>query len=205
MDWDTMLNDHRKVVEFVETDMRPVIEAAAGSIIQCIAGGGKLLICGNGGSAADAQHFACELVNRFLIADSPAWPALALTTDSSIMTSVANDVAGRQVFARQVDAFGTANDILIAISTSGNSPNVVEAVKMARVQGMRVIGLLGGDGGEVGELADETLTVACLTKTPRIQEGHLIIIHALCEIVEAELARSNSTPQTRTTGETYGS
>jgi D-sedoheptulose 7-phosphate isomerase len=144
--------------------------------------GGKLLLCGNGGSAADAQHIAAELVGRFL-ADRRAYPALALTTNSSIMTSVGNDYGFDQIFARQVTALGRPGDVLLAISTSGNSPNVIEAVAEARRIGLRIFGFLGCDGGRLLDLVDVALVVPS-QQTPRIQEVHITMGHLLCRLLE---------------------
>lgn len=150
--------------------------------------GNKILICGNGGSAADAQHFAAELVNRFEI-ERPGLAAIALTTDSSALTSIANDYAFEQVFARQVQALGRPGDVLLAISTSGNSPNIVAAVSAARQLGMTTIALTGHDGGRVGQdLSREDIEIrAGATTTARIQEVHILIIHCLCDLVDGLL------------------
>jgi D-sedoheptulose 7-phosphate isomerase len=188
MDWDLILRDHRAVVDFVGGVMRPDIERAVAAMVSCIRSGGKVMTCGNGGSAADAQHLAAELVNRFLLNRRP-YAALALTTDSSILTSCGNDFTFDQIFEKQVQALARPGDVLVAISTSGNSGNVVKATAAARAAGVTVIGMLGGSGGKLQSLVDIPLTVACTAHTPRVQEGHLIILHALCERVEEELAR----------------
>ena len=187
MDWSLVATEHRKVADFVCGDLVPQIEAAAQLITESIRNGGIVYACGNGGSAADAQHFAAELVNRFLL-ERDAYASVALTTDSSVITSIANDYQYNQIFARQVKALGRDGDVLLAISTSGNSPNIVEAVRVARDRGMKTIGLLGGAGGALQDLVDIPLTVSVSSHTPRIQEGHLIIMHALCELSEAALA-----------------
>jgi D-sedoheptulose 7-phosphate isomerase len=147
--------------------------------------GNKILAFGNGGSAADAQHFAAELVNRFGF-DRPALAAIALTTDSSILTSVANDSEFRMVFRRQVEALGSEGDVALAISTSGNSPNVIEAVAACREKKVRTIGLAGRDGGALSDRVDLCLTVPH-RETARIQEVHSMIVHVLCQIIEDEL------------------
>jgi D-sedoheptulose 7-phosphate isomerase len=144
--------------------------------------GGKLLICGNGGSAADSQHIAAELVGRFM-KDRQGYPALALTTNSSILTAVANDYGFEQVFARQVEALGRPEDVLLTISTSGRSPNCIEAVAAARRLGMTVAGFLGGDGGELRALLDIAV-VAPSDVTPHIQEIHITMGHLLCRMLE---------------------
>jgi D-sedoheptulose 7-phosphate isomerase len=148
--------------------------------------GSKLLICGNGGSAADAQHIAGEFVNQFVCADRRALPALALSTDGGVLTCIANDTGFEKVFARQVEAFGAPGDVLLAITTSGNSPNVVAAVESARARGLKVIGMLGRDGGRVRALCDLALVVQS-DDTQRIQETHNLIGHILCDLVELAL------------------
>ncbi|MBW1806356.1 MAG: D-sedoheptulose 7-phosphate isomerase [Deltaproteobacteria bacterium] len=142
----------------------------------------KLMICGNGGSAADAQHLAAEFVNRFIL-ERPPLPAIALSTDTSVLTSIGNDYSFDEVFSKQVKALGVEGDILLAITTSGNSPNILEAAKAARSQGIYVVGLTGGEGGKLVELADETLVVQSKT-TPRIQEAHILAGHIICQLVD---------------------
>lgn len=158
-----------------------VIEAAA-AIRASLAGGGKLLAFGNGGSAADAQHVAAELVGRFQ-RDRRGFAALALTTDTSTLTSVANDYGFDRIFARQIEALGRPGDVVLAISTSGESPNVLNGVEQARAQGLRTIALTGRGGGPVGRLADVHVNVAD-ESTARIQEVHRTLIHAVCQLVE---------------------
>ncbi|HEU4593826.1 MAG TPA: D-sedoheptulose 7-phosphate isomerase [Pyrinomonadaceae bacterium] len=162
------------------------VERAARLIAEAFSAGGKLLICGNGGSAADAQHIAGEFVNQFLCKDRRALPALALSTDGGVLTCIANDTGFEQVFARQVEAFGARGDVLLAITTSGNSPNVLAAVERAREQGLKVVGLLGRDGGRVRSLCDLALVVES-GDTQRIQETHNLIGHILCDLVEQAL------------------
>lgn len=162
------------------------IAEAAKMLIEVFRGGGKLLIFGNGGSAADAQHIAGEFVNRFLIANRPALPAIALTTDGGVLTCIANDTGFEHVFARQIEALGEKGDACLAITTSGNSSNVIEAVRIARKKEMRIIGLLGRDGGRVASLCDLALIVPS-EDTQRIQEAHNLIGHILCELVESDL------------------
>ena len=146
---------------------------------------GKLLVFGNGGSAADAQHIAGELVNRFL-QKRRGLPAIALTTDGGMLTCVANDTGFENVFARQIEALGTKGDVCLAISTSGTSPNIVRACEQAREQGIKVIGLLGRDGGRVGAICDLALIVPS-NDTQRIQETHNLVGHVLCELIELEM------------------
>src|SRR3989454_6018403 len=160
------------------------VQRAAGIIAAAFKASGKLLVFGNGGSAADAQHIAGELVNRFLQKRS-ALPTIALTTDGGVLTCVANDTGFENVFARQIEALGTKGDVCLAISTSGTSPNIVRACEQARKQEVTVIGLLGRDGGTVATLCDLALIVPS-DDTQRIQETHNLIGHILCELVEAE-------------------
>lgn len=159
---------------------------AASMIAATFGAGGKLLLCGNGGSSTDAQHVAGEFVNQFGRIKRRALPALALSTDGGVLTSVANDTGFEQVFARQVEAFGERGDVLIAITTSGTSVNVVRACEAARSKELKVIGLLGRDGGEVAPLCDLALVVRS-QDTQRIQETHNLIGHILCELVEHTL------------------
>ena len=151
-------------------------------IARTFTSGGKLLLFGNGGSAADAQHIAAEFVNRYLI-ERPPLPAIALTTDTSVLTSVSNDYSFAEVFAKQVRALGRAGDVALAISTSGNSPNVLRALEVCREIGIHTVGLTGGRGGELAGRVDYLLRVSAAT-TPRIQETHILIGHALCELVD---------------------
>jgi D-sedoheptulose 7-phosphate isomerase len=161
------------------------VSRAARTIIESIRAGGKLLLFGNGGSAADAQHIAAEFVNRYLFDHAPL-PAIALTTDTSVITSISNDSSFVHIFSRQIAAFGKRGDVAIGISTSGNSPNVIEGIKQARQLNITTIGLLGNDGGQIAPLVDNALIVPS-NMTPRIQEVHIMIGHILCEVVEEEL------------------
>jgi D-sedoheptulose 7-phosphate isomerase len=151
-------------------------------MVESLRAGGKILSCGNGGSAADAQHFAAELVGRFA-KDRAAWPAIALTTDASILTAVGNDFGFDAVFRRQVEAHGRPGDVAVGISTSGRSPNVIEALKAARDRGLLTVGLSGGGGGRMGGLVHYLVDVPS-HKTPRIQEVHALVVHVLCQVVE---------------------
>ncbi|MBD0370543.1 MAG: D-sedoheptulose 7-phosphate isomerase [Pyrinomonadaceae bacterium] len=162
------------------------VERAARLISECFAAGGKLLLFGNGGSAADAQHIAGEFVNRFMMAERRGLPAIALSTDGGVLTCIANDIGFERVFARQVEALGERGDTCLAISTSGTSANVVVAVEQARAQGLKTIGLLGRDGGRVAPLCDVALVVPS-HDTQRIQETHNLIGHIICELVETAL------------------
>ncbi|MDF3838051.1 D-sedoheptulose 7-phosphate isomerase [Cupriavidus basilensis] len=162
-----------------------VVEAAALACVKSLKAGGKILLAGNGGSAADAQHIAGELVSRFAF-DRPGLPAVALTTDSSIMTAIGNDYGFEKLFERQVQAQGKPGDVLIGYSTSGKSPNILKAFEMARQSGIATIGLTGNRGGPMTELCDYLLAVPS-GNTPKIQEGHLVLGHTLCGIIENEI------------------
>ncbi|WP_119680527.1 D-sedoheptulose 7-phosphate isomerase [Indioceanicola profundi] len=151
-----------------------------------IRAGDKIMFCGNGGSAADAQHLAAELLGRYLV-NRRALPAIALTTDSSALTAIANDFGFDEVFSRQVQGLGRPGDVLVTISTSGNSPNILQAVQAAREIGIVTIGLTGSSGGRMADLCDVCLRVPS-AHTPRIQEMHIAVGHMLCELVEADLA-----------------
>ena len=142
----------------------------------------KLLLCGNGGSAADAQHIAAEFINRYEL-ERPPLPAIALTTDTSILTSVGNDYSFNEIFSKQVKALGVEGDVLLAISTSGNSTNVIEAVKAAKSLGIFTVGLTGGEGGQLASLVDLSLVVKS-SVTARIQETHILVGHIICELVD---------------------
>lgn len=176
---------HREVMEGVERELGPKLPVAAGMLVDAFRNGKKLLVMGNGGSAADAQHLAAEIVGRFRL-ERRGLPAIALTTDSSILTAVGNDYGFDVVFRRQVEALASEGDVVVGISTSGSSENVLAALRLARETGCRTIGLLGKDGGSIRELVDLDLTVPGMD-TPRIQEGHITIIHILCDLVEQEL------------------
>jgi D-sedoheptulose 7-phosphate isomerase len=162
------------------------IAAAVDLMVASLRGGGKILACGNGGSAADSQHFAAELVNRFERERQPL-AAIALTTDSSTLTSIANDYAFDQVFAKQVLALGRPGDVLLAISTSGGSPNVLAAMAAARRLGMRTVALTGKGGGKMAAALGPDDIHLCVpaTRTARIQEVHLLVIHCLCDGIDA--------------------
>jgi D-sedoheptulose 7-phosphate isomerase len=166
-------------------DVAPVVEKAVSLIAETLAAGGKLMLCGNGGSAADSQHFAAEFTGRF-IADRRPLAAMALSTDSSVLTCIGNDYSFDEVFSRQVIGLGKAGDCLLAISTSGNSRNVIRAAEAARAAGIGVVGLLGRDGGALRSLCDIAIVVPSST-TARIQEAHIFIGHTLCGLVEQAL------------------
>lgn len=182
---------HRMFRESAEVMLRfaeentPRIEVVARRMAEVLRAGGKLLFFGNGGSAADAQHLAAEFVNRFL-RDRGALAAVALTTDTSALTSIGNDLGFDQVFARQVEALARPGDLVVAISTSGRSPNVLRGVEAARRLGCATVGLTGGSGGPLAKAVDEAFIVPS-TETPRIQETHITLGHALCAAVDEVL------------------
>lgn len=170
--------------------MAPSIARGGETLEQVLEAGGKILSCGNGGSAADAQHFAAELINRFQV-ERPALAAIALTTDSSTLTSIANDYAFDDIFARQVAALGQPGDALLAITTSGNSSNVIRAIEAAHAREMIVVLLNGGDAGRApGVLMQNDVEIRVPTaNTARTQEVHILVIHCLCEILEQKYCR----------------
>lgn len=164
------------------------IAAAVQAVLACVTSGGKVLACGNGGSAADAQHFSAEFVGRFE-RERPELAAIALTTDTSILTAVGNDYSFNEVFSRQVRALGQPGDVLVAISTSGNSANVIAAIEAAHAREMVVVGLSGRTGGKMGKLLRETDVHICVPheRTARIQEVHILALHCICDAVDAQL------------------
>jgi len=166
-------------------DIEPQVSRAADLIGECFRTGNKLLLCGNGGSAADASHFATELVVRFT-KDRRALPAICLASDSGILTAAGNDYGFDKIFGRQVAAFGQANDVLICLTTSGNSKNVLHALEEAKARKLKTIAFLGRDGGSTLGIADIELLVK-EDSTARIQEAHKLLIHVLCEIIEARI------------------
>jgi D-sedoheptulose 7-phosphate isomerase len=171
----------------------PAVARAARSITRCLLDEGKVLSCGNGGSAGDAQHFSSELLNRFE-RERPGLPAIALTTDSSTITSIANDYSYEEVFSKQVQALARPGDVLLAISTSGNSKNVLRAVSAAHQRKARVVALSGRDGGELAGLlgdGDVEIRVPAMN-TARIQEVHLLVIHCICDLIDCELLGANN-------------
>ncbi len=178
-------DEHIAVAEKTKQHAEAIAKVAEG-LAKTLISGNKILICGNGGSAADAQHFAAELVGRYR-KERTAMPAIALTTDTSILTAVGNDYGYEEVFARQVEALGEKGDSLVIISTSGNSKNLVKAAEKAKAKGMQVVGLLGKGGGAVKGMCDSEITVPS-ESTPRIQEMHGLIIHIICETVENKVA-----------------
>lgn len=184
------LKDGLRVKEdFIKKNTSKLIHLAE-YISEAFKNGRKLMICGNGGSAADAQHLAAEFVNRFQL-ERPPLPALALTTDTSIITSVANDYRYEEVFSKQIMALGVKGDILLGLSTSGKSENILSAMRTAREKGLYSVGFTGGDGGGMVKLVDLALVVEN-NQTPRIQEAHIMAGHLLCELVEYILFQKDS-------------
>jgi D-sedoheptulose 7-phosphate isomerase len=182
----TELGELEKILrEFLAT-RGSVLEAAAGAILSSLRAGGKVLVFGNGGSAAEAQHFAAELVNGMIRRDRAAIPAVALTTDTSSLTAIGNDRGFVHTFSRQVEALGAPGDVAIALTTSGTSPNVIEALKAARAKGLVTVGLTGEEGGAVAGLSDHLLDVPSRS-TPRLQEAHLFLLHELAARLEDTL------------------
>ncbi len=171
----------------VKEELTDKIIEVAHALAKCIKDGGKILLCGNGGSAADAQHFAGELVVR-LSSDytRSALPAITLSSNDYVLTACANDFGFEQVFSRQIEALGKPEDVLFCISTSGNSPNLIVAAEKAKEKKMKTVGLLGRDGGKLKDLSDFSIIVPS-NNTPRIQETHICVCHILCELVEKEL------------------
>ena len=192
MDIDLRIRNH--FLDSIETKRTALeeliipIKHAANCISDSLLNEGKVLSCGNGGSAGDAQHFSAELLNRFEI-ERPGLPAVALTTDSSTLTAIANDYEYDQIFSKQILALGTNRDVLLAISTSGNSPNIVKAVQAAHERNMQVLSLTGNKGGKLAKLlkGDDIEIRVPSDRTARIQEIHLLVIHCLCDIIDAIL------------------
>lgn len=182
---DESLKESLAAKESFASRERAAIKTLVGWMVEAIKGGKKILIFGNGGSAADAQHMAAEFVNRFLINRRPL-PAIALTTDSSILTSIGNDFSFDDIFVKQIQALGQPGDVALGISTSGNSPNVLKAVEEAREMGLRTAALTGGSGGKLLKVAELTLNVPS-KRTPAIQETHLWVEHLLCQLVDEVL------------------
>jgi D-sedoheptulose 7-phosphate isomerase len=181
----SQLRSHCEVMTALERELSPAIESAVSVLVEAYRKGNKLLVMGNGGSAADAQHLAAEIVGRFKL-ERRALPAIALTTDSSILTAVGNDYGFDRIFSRQVEALAAPGDVVIGISTSGNSPNVQAALEVARAKGCRTMALLGRDGGSIKGMTELPLVVPS-NDTPRIQEGHIAIIHIVCDLLEKTL------------------
>jgi len=190
---DRVLEQFRESVALKQASeaLVPTIVAAGHTLTSCLLNDGKILSCGNGGSAADAQHFSGEMLGRFEM-ERPGLPAVALTTDTSTLTAIANDYQYANIFSRQVRALGQTGDVLLAISTSGNSENVLRAVNTAHERDLRVVALTGGNGGTIAQALDpEDIEIRVpAQRTARIQEVHILIIHSLCDLVDAELLGS---------------
>jgi D-sedoheptulose 7-phosphate isomerase len=184
----TQFDDSARCKQAAAAQMAAPIAAAVQLMASALRAGNKIMACGNGGSAADSQHFAAELLNRFEI-ERPPLAAVALTTDTSTLTSIANDYCYEDVFAKQLRALGRRGDVLLAISTSGNSPNVIAAIAAAHEKGVAVVALTGKGGGKIGNLLDSADIHLCVPadRTARIQEIHLLTIHCLCDGIDAVL------------------
>ncbi|MGB6692454.1 MAG: D-sedoheptulose 7-phosphate isomerase [Terracidiphilus sp.] len=181
--------EHRKAVLDLES-RQPVLESIARIMASALRNGGKILWCGNGGSAADSQHFAAEIVGRFR-RERRGLPSIALTTDTSILTAIANDYGFETVFARQVEALGALGDVLVGISTSGNSRNVLTAMETARSMGLVTVAFTGAGGGKIAALADHLFAVDC-RDTARIQEAHALAGHMICDWIELDWIANHS-------------
>ena len=181
------LNESSETKLKIKDQLSDEIIKAVDILVASYKDGNKLLLCGNGGSAADCQHIATEFMIRLSHhIQRPALPAIALTTDSSNLTAGGNDIGFENIFARNVEGLGSLGDVLLAISTSGNSPNIIKATEAAHAKGIKVIGLLGGNGGKLNSLVDLPIVVPS-SNTQRIQEGHITIAHIICELVEDKL------------------
>jgi len=174
-------------IRSLELLTEPVLHAAD-AMVKSLLSDGKILACGNGGSAGDSQHFSAEMLNRFE-RERPPLPAIALTTDTSTLTSISNDYSYNEVFSKQVRALGRSGDVLLAISTSGNSQNVIEAMKVAQQRGLPIVALTGKNGGAMREMLRDTDVEICVPSnvTARIQEVHLLVIHCLCDLIDTQL------------------
>ena len=183
MDLQKIKIEARAVSDQIFNELAPEVEAISAAIARCLKGGGKVMMCGNGGSSSDAQHFAGELVNRFLINRRP-YAGLALNTDAAVMTSISNDFSFDEVYSKQVEGLGRPGDMLVGFSTSGNSSNIIRAFRAAKEMDIETVAFTGGTGGEMLELVDRVLLVSASAHTPRIQEGHELMMHLICERVE---------------------
>jgi len=179
-----ILNSFDESIQVISDSKKLIndIQSVSDLIIKCFSNGNKIVIFGNGGSAADSQHFAAEFIGRFLL-ERKSLPAISLTTDSSILTALGNDYSFNDIFSRQCESLVKKNDIVIAISTSGNSLNVVNGIISSKKNGANIIGILGNDGGKIKDLVDLSIIVPS-NSTPRIQESHRLILHIICDLVE---------------------
>ena len=182
-----MIDDLVAAVARLDATARQTLDAIAGMLMEALESGGRVYVCGNGGSAADAQHIAGELAGRFR-RDRPALACVALTTDTSVLTAVGNDFSYEQVFSRQVEALGRPGDVLWALSTSGNSPNVLAAARTAAAAGMKVVAMTGAAGGALGELADLCFR-APAERTDLVQQLHQLAYHVICEVIDEHFSR----------------
>lgn len=187
IDIDKKIDEHLETIEGIRP-LAPRLQALGQRMSDCLSGGGKILWMGNGGSAADSQHMAAELVGRFS-RERPGLASIALSTDTSILTSVGNDYGFEKIFVRQIEALCANGDVVVGISTSGNSANVLEAIKSARARGALTIGFSGRDGGLLKDAVDECLIVPS-NDTARIQEGHILMGHLLCDWIEDALVNA---------------
>jgi D-sedoheptulose 7-phosphate isomerase len=192
MNIETIAEEYLTVADEVFRTMTEQVEKVSQGIVECLRSGGKVMLCGNGGSAADAQHISGEFINRFLKERRP-YAAIALSTDTSVMTAIGNDYSFDQVFEKQVQGLGRPGDLLWVISTSGNAANVIKAVNAAREAGIRVIGMTGGTGGKLAPLCDYLLCIRSTKHTPRIQEGHQLLFHLICERMEELMVAQDQT------------
>ena len=183
MDLQQIQAEARIVSDQIFNELAPVVEEISAAITRCLKDGGKVMMCGNGGSSADAQHFAGELVNRFLMNRKP-YAGLALNTDAAVMTSISNDFSYEEIYSKQVEGLGREGDILVGFSTSGNSANILRAFGVAKEMGIKTVAFSGGTGGKMLGLTDYILLVSSSSHTPRIQEGHELMMHLICERVE---------------------
>jgi D-sedoheptulose 7-phosphate isomerase len=179
------LDNHINIIKSLSKNLSDTIVNTSKIIIDCYKNGGKVILIGNGGSAADSQHIAAELVGKFKL-DRKSLPAIALTTNTSIFTALANDYGYDTVFSRQLESLANDKDVLIAISTSGNSPNILRAVDTAKSKNIKVVGMTGRDGGKLKNMADILINIPS-DDTPRIQEGHITVGHIICDLVEKDL------------------
>lgn len=186
-DLDALIADHEALVQAVRAEIQPAILAAGQVLVQALGEGATVFACGNGGSAADAQHLCAELIGRFAAKNRRPLPAVALTVDASAMTSISNDFGYQHIFSRQIEGLGRAGDVLVGISTSGRSGNVLAALERAHALGMRCVGLAGADGSAMAPYCEAVVTIPH-PQTARVQEMHLLVYHAWCAMVDAVFA-----------------
>lgn len=184
-----ILTEYTDLAGSLETCISKQIEPLSLSIIECLERGNKVMLAGNGGSAAEATHIAAEFTGRFKL-ERPGWAAISLSTDTSAITAISNDYSFEDIFSRQIEALGQKGDVLIALSTSGNSTNILKAVTQASSMGIKTIALTGGTGGGLKGRCNQEIFVPS-NNTPRIQEVHLLVLHTVCELVEASMVSSN--------------